>query len=120
MHVLARERGVAQIRPTVQVSVVERFVLKQRIQHRDVALSAHIAHALRIARVSSRARVRNTSVVDVMTKTRIHVPQGIPPSFGIAIRVTPPPPSCVPIQPIRRDDVAVQDVVIDERQRIEL
>ena len=57
MHVGASERSVPQIGPSVDIGVPKRLVPKQCIQHRDVALTTQIAHALRIARVCLRPSV---------------------------------------------------------------
>ena len=55
-----------------------------------------------------------------MSKTGVHVPQGVTPALGASVRMTTTPPRGVPVEPVGRDDVAVQDEVIDERQRVQL
>ena len=120
MHVGAGKGGVAQVGPAVDVSVPEGLVAKQRVEHRNVALPTEVAHAFRVARIGRGAGVWHPRVVHVVAKTGVHVPQRVAPTLGVSVWVAATPPRRVPVEPVGRDNIAVQDEVIDERQRVEL
>ena len=120
VHVGARKGGVAQVSPTVDVGVPERLVAQQRVEHRNVALTTEVAHAFGVAWIGRGTGVRHPGVVHIVPKTGVHVPQRVAPALGVSVRMTAAPPRRVPVEPVGRDDVAVQDEVVDERQRVEL
>ena len=120
VHVVAGEMRVAQVGPSVDVGGPESLVLHEGVEHRDVSLTAHITHVLRIAGVSSGAGIWQARVVRTVPEGVVQVPEGVAPAPSVPIGIAPPPPGRVPVQPVGTDHVAVQDEVVDQRHLVQL
>ena len=120
VHVVAGEMGIAQVGPPVDVGRPEVVVVHQGVEHRDVPLSTHVTHVLRVARICLRTGVRQARVVGPVPEGVVHVPQGIAPAASVSIRIASAPPGRVPVQPVGTDHVAVEDEVVDERHLVQL
>ena len=83
-----------------------------------MALSSRVSDVLRIAGVGLRGNIRNPCKIDVLPEGGVIVPKDVAPLLLISIGVFSSPPTCIPVQPVSRDHIGIQNEIVNQASHI--
>ena len=86
--------------------------INQLLNNIRMSLSTWIGKVFYVTRIGIGTWIRNIGEIDVVSETRIHIPQDVAPFLLISVRVHSTPPAGVPVQPILADNIGIDHKIV--------